>query len=244
MKKVLILGVSAVQYDAIKVLNELGYETYAIAREKDGPGYKIAQHFEQIDFSKIDEVIDYVKENKIDLVYSFGSDIAIPISCKISERLKLPSFVNLETALNCNKKDRMRETLGGDFEGNVPFQVMENIKEASIPFPIIVKPTDSQGQRGLHLVKDQEELEKIFERVKKHSRQKKVIVEKYIGGTELSCNCYMINGKMSFIFISDRVTWPNYIGLINKHIVPSERVSKESYKKIRDILEKACVSVK
>lgn len=238
MKKVLILGVSAVQYDSIVILKEMGYETYAIARDAIGPGVKAADHFEPINFVETDRVIEYIKENDIDLVYSTGSDLAMPIASKISEELGLPHFVSYETAKICNNKDLMRETLGSDFYGNVPFQILkEKDEEIKLPYPFIMKPTDSQGQRGVNLINNEEEFDKLFEETKSYSRSKLVIIEKYIGGHEVSVNGYMVDGELKFIEVSDRETWEQYVGLIHKHIVPSDLTSEEAEEKLRKILE-------
>ena len=154
MKKVLILGVASVQMDALIVLKELGYETFACAMAKDGPGADVADHFDIINILDMPKVIEYIYNNKIDAVYSVGSDIAMPVACKISEELSLPHFISSKAATICNNKEMMRETLGVDCEGNIPFQVIEE-KETipEIAMPYIMKPSDSQGQRGVFLIR-------------------------------------------------------------------------------------------
>ena len=74
----------------------------------------------------------------------------------------------------------------------------------------------------------------------KYSREGKVIVEKYIEGPEVSVNGYMVNGVMRFLIVSDRDTWPEYTGLIHKHIVPSKAVCNTANSKIKRIVEDAC----
>lgn len=241
MKKILILGVSAVQADAIKVIKELGYETYACAMANDGPGADIANHFEIINILDIPKLIDYIQKNQINAVYSVGSDMAMPVACKISEELNLPHFVSSKAATICNNKEMMRSTLGQDCKGNAPFRVIEDSETIpDIPMPYIMKPADSQGQRGIFLIHSVQEFKDNFNTAKKYSRSGKVIVEKFIDGPELSVNVYMVKGKLSFMVASDRETWPQYTGLIHKHIVPSRILSNETIALLEEMVVDAC----
>jgi biotin carboxylase len=244
MKKILILGVTSVQMDAILILKGLGYEVFACAMAKDGPGADIADHFDQIDFLDIPKVIEHIQRNNIDAVYSVGSDNAMPVASKISETLGLPLFVSSEAAVICNNKALMRKTLGENFIGNIPFQIMDkNDDVPRIPLPFIMKPSDSQGQRGIVLVDDISKYYKNFEMVKNYSRTGKVIIEKFVDGPEISVNAYIVDGELKFIVASDRETWPQYIGLIHKHIVPANSLNEDQFKLLKDIVEKACIKI-
>ena len=238
--KVLILGVASVQMDAVLELKKMGCETYTIAMAKDGPAADAADHFDIINILDETAVIKHIQDNDIDVVYSTGSDLAMPVACRISERLSMPHFVTARVAYICNHKNAMRSTLTADCEGNIPYQVMEEIVPVKIEYPAILKPSDSQGQRGIFLVNSQEEFEAHFEETKKFSREGKVIVEKYIDGPEVSVNGYMVNGVLRFMVASDRETWPEYTGLIHKHIVPGKEFSREAECRMRSILQEAC----
>ena len=238
--KVLILGVAAVQMDAVKQLNEMGCETFTCAMAKDGPAADISDHFYPINILDEIKLIALIKEKKIDIVYSTGSDLAMPIACHLSEILGLPHFVSSKTAYICNHKNLMRECLTSECKGNIPFQVFSNIEDVQITYPAILKPSDSQGQRGIHLINSQLDFENKFDDTIKYSRDKKVIVEKFIDGPEISVNVYMVNGVVRFIIASDRETWPEYTGLIHKHLVPARSVSHDCNERIKDIVEDAC----
>ncbi|MFU0790282.1 ATP-grasp domain-containing protein [Virgibacillus proomii] len=240
-KKILILGVASVQMDAINELKELGYETHAIAMAKDGPGADLADYFEEINILDENSIINYIKENKISAVYSIGSDLAIPVASSISEKLDLPLFVTEDTARFCNNKNLMRGKLGNDFFGNVKFQIVENIEDdIKINYPFILKPTDSQGQRGVFLINSFEDYVNNYNKAKEYSRSGLVILEQYISGPELSVNGYIVNGELVFLIPSDRQTWPEYTGLIHKHIVPSVNLAGDISDKMKLIIEKAC----
>ena len=238
--KVLILGVASVQMDAVIELQKIGCETYTIAMAKDGPAADVADHFDIINILDEEAVVKHIQDNDIDVVYSTGSDLAMPVACRISERLGMPHFVTSKAAYICNHKNAMREALTRDCEGNIPYQVMSEIGKINIEYPAILKPSDAQGQRGIFLINSQEEFEEHFEAAKAYSREGKVIVEKYINGPEVSVNGYMVNGVLRFIVASDRDTWPEYTGLIHRHIVPGKAFSNEAEKRMTRILEDAC----
>lgn len=241
LKRVLILGVSTVQMEAIVELKKMGVETFACAKAKDGPGAEVADHFEIIDILDINKISNYIIKNNIDVVYSVGSDLAMPIIGKLSEDLHLPHFVSSSIAKICNNKDLMRITLGDDCKGNVPFQILDS--SSIIPkmnFPYIMKPSDSQGQRGIILVNSHQEFKQNFNVVKSFSRSGKIILEKYIDGPELSVNGYIVNGNLDFFVVSERVTWPQHTGLIHKHIVSSTNQSIGDTNILKEIVEHSC----
>lgn len=242
MKNVLILGVMAIQMDAILTLKKLDCKVYACARAKDGLGADCADEFIQLDFMKKDLLVELIKEKNIDVVYSVGSDLAMPLVNEISEELGMVHFVSADSADICNHKWRLRESLG-DSQWNVPYQILTQKDVIKLNFPVIMKPSDSSGQRGIHLINSQTEFDQYFDSVREMSRERKVIVEKYINGPELSVNAYMVDGKVVFCFASDRVTWPQFTGLIHSHVIPSKYVDEQTSKKIFDLVQETAVKL-
>lgn len=241
MKKVLILGVSAAQLDAIEALKTMGVEAHACAQQNDGPGAAVADVFIEINFTDVAAVSAYMAQHNIDVVYSAGSDLAMPICTRISEGMNKPHFVSSETATICNNKDLLRATFGADFVGNTQFQIIQEIDDVvTLPFPFIMKPADSQGQRGVHLIENETDFSEHFASIKAYSRSGLVILEQYISGPELSVNGYVVDGEIVFLLYSDRETWPQYTGLIHKHLIPSQYANPELDTKVHDLMVRAC----
>lgn len=240
MNKVLILGVAAVQMDAIKYLKEKGYIVYAIAKSNDGPGSIHADYFKEIDILDLNAVKDYLKKHEINIVYSVGSDLAMPVISELSESLGLPHFVSKQTALICNNKNEMRKKLGNDFIGNVKHQIVEDENEPlKLDCPVIVKPADSQGQRGITLLQDTQDYKDAIKNAMNFSRSGIAMVEQFVSGYEISVNGYMVNGKLVYMAISDRVTWSEYTGLIHKHVLPSKLTNYKTEESVKSLLERA-----
>ncbi|CEP81815.1 ATP-grasp domain-containing protein [Paraclostridium sordellii] len=241
MNRILILGVASVQMDAVLQLKKMGVEVHTCAMAKDGPAAEVSDYFKILNFMEIDKVEEYIVENNIDCIYSIGSDIAMPIASKISGKLNLPHFVREDSARICNNKNLLREFLGNDFKGNIKFEVVKDEKHnIGIKYPFIMKPTDSQGQRGVKIINSYDEFIKEYPLSKTYSRSGLVIIEEYIKGNEISVNAYLIDGKVVFCVPSDRVTWPGFgAGLIHKHIVPCRDLSKRGKKNIYDLVSRS-----
>ena len=242
MKKILILGAGNAQIDAIEYCKMNGYMVYGCSYTNTDKGIKYLDHFEQINIIDTELIENYVKENEIDLVYSVGSDLAMPTVAKVSEKLNLPHFVSYNTALTCNLKHIMRQTLGEKFKGNVPFKVVENIEEAETftRFPAMLKPVDSQGQRGVHRVDSVNEIRKFFDKSISYSKSKKVILESFIEGQEISVNSYVKDGRVIFGLVSDRISFNEFPGgIIKKHKLPTS-LTQEVVQKVIDLVERVC----
>lgn len=225
MKKILILGVGNAQKDMIELCRKRGMYIYAVSNTSGYLAEELADEFYQIDIVDVDGIIKLAKEKEIDYVYSVGSDVAMPTVARVSEALGLPCFIREQTAVTCNHKQLLRQALKENHvEGNIPYQIIQDFgEEVEIDFPVMMKPSDSQGQRGVRKVEDIDELKSYFEETLSFSREKKVILESFIDGDEISVNVFLENGVIVFYLISDRKVWDEYPGgIIHEHIIPSK----------------------
>jgi len=235
---ILVLGIGNAQVDLIKLLSE-DHFVHALSYSRDGRGLEFADYFKKIDIKDVKGVENYAKKHAIELIYSVGSDLGMVTSAKVSYNLKLPSFIFPKVASICHNKHLLRTHLEG-IQGNINYKVFQNPDEISdFEFPCIIKPVDSQGQRGVYLVYTKKELRNKFDKVIQFSEKKLSIAERYIDGPEVSVNVYVIEGEIKFSIISDRIVWPQYPGgLIRKHRIPSKFVNEKSTKKIYTLVRK------
>lgn len=241
-KRILILGAGNAQIDAIEYCKEHGYEVVGCSYTTVDAGIPHLDYFEQIDIKDIDGVMKLARKNDVCAIYSIGSDLAIPSAMRASEMLRLPHFITHVAAETCHSKHLMREALGRDFEGNASFIVCDNLNEAMKydAFPAMMKPVDSQGQRGCYKVESKTDIEKHFTDSINYSVTGKVIIEDYIDGPEISINTYMQEGEMRIAVISDRYSFEEYPGgIIKKHIVPSSFADEYTREKSIDVCRKA-----
>lgn len=239
MKKIMILGVGNAQMDAIKYCKEKGYIVYGCSYTNTDPGIPLLDHFIQLDIKDVEGISAYVEKEQIDVVYSVGSDLAMPTVMAVSEKLGLPHYISSKTAALCQAKHKMRLALGEDFKGNAPFTVCENLNDAIkySQFPGMMKPVDSQGQRGCFRVDSVEDIKENFEKSMSYSTQKKVIIEKFVDGPEVSVNAFMVNGKIQFALVSDRIVFDEFPGgIIKEHLVPTQYT--ESVEETKDLVQR------
>lgn len=243
MKKILVLGTGNAQKDIIQYCKGNGFYVIASSYASGGSAQELADEFYQVDITDVQATEALAKEKQVNFVYSVGSDVAMPTIAKVSEDLDIPCFIKYETAVVCNHKNMLREILErNNVEGNVPFQTIESVdEEIHVPFPAIMKPSDSQGQRGVRKVENVDEVKKYFSDTVSFSREKKVIIEQFIEGTEISVNVFLEEGELKFYLISDREVWNEYPGgIIKEHIIPSRY---ETNKAIAERIKKLVVNV-
>lgn len=248
-KKLLILGAGNAQIDLIEYAKKLGLEVHVCSYSNTDKGIPLADSFAQINIVDTDRIEAYVRENQIDFVYSVGSDIAVPTVCRVAERTGKFHFVSGRTAELCCNKYHMREALGMESDYNVPYMVCGSLSEAEEAdfYPFMVKPVDSQGQRGVRCVKQPSELESAFHAAMEYSRCGQVILEQYLDGPEVSVNAYMKDGEVIFFKMSDRESCPELPGgIIKAHHLPSVFEGTETHRKIRCLVNEAaaCLEIK
>lgn len=243
--KILILGAGSAQVDAIKYCKENGHEVFGCSYTNNDLGIGLLDHFDQINIVDHDAILKHVKDHGIEIIYSVGSDIAMPTVSYVSEKLNLPHFVSFKTAEICNRKHVLRETLGSDFVGNVKFVCASDKEELAefSGYPGIIKPVDSQGQRGVSKVESKEDAISHFEDAVSYSREKKVILESFLDGPEVSANAYFVNGEMVFCLVSDRTSFEEFPGgIVKEHYLPCH-LSPDVQRKVIDLCGRVAKSV-
>lgn len=241
-ERILILGAGNAQIDAIEYCKDHGYEVVGCSYTTVDSGIPHLDIFEQVDIKDTEGVKDMARRYNVSAVYSVGSDVAMPTVMKVSEDLGLPHFISSEAAGICHSKGRMRATLGRDFKGNVSFVLCSTPEQALgyTAFPGMMKPVDSQGQRGCFRVDSPQDILVHFETSISYSHEGKVIIEEFIDGPEVSVNAYMQNSELRFAIVSDRYSFQEYpVGAIRKHIIPSSFADKETQNKVIDTVKRA-----
>lgn len=227
MKRFLVLGTGNAQVDLIRALKGR-YEVHGCSHAREGAGIPLLDAFAKIDIREKEEVLAYCQKHEMDLVYSIGSDIAMPTASWVSEQLALPHLVSFATATDCNAKHRFRQRLSGTSFHVRHQQVFSVDEPLPLPLPVMVKPADSQGQRGVRAVHTWEEYRKQVAIALDYSPSRVAIVEELLAGSEISVNAFLADGEIVFSMISDRWVWPNFPGgLVRGHQIPSQTAGSE-----------------
>ena len=225
MVKVLILGVGNAQVDALHYLKDMKCITYGLSHSNEGRGLDYCDHFEVIDIKDKDRVLAYAEKNMVDMVYSVGSDVAMPTIGYVSESLGLPYFCSEENATMLNNKFLFRNFLMEHNLLNIDFQRGKHWKDFHNwqKFPAIIKPVRSQGQRGIRRIDNQHDIKNNIQNAQQFSESGEVILEEFIAGSEVSANIFLKDGRILYSFISDRLIYEGLDGgLVKSHVFPTK----------------------
>lgn len=187
MKKILLLGGSAQQLVAIRAAKELGYYTVVMDYLPDNPGQYEADKFYGESTTDVEAVYRIAKEENVDGILAYASDPAALPAAIVAERLGLPTNPAKSVEI-LGLKYPWREFLQKNgfacpkhYSFN-PQTAISEIKEAAtgFTFPLVVKPTDSSGSKGVTMLESWEGLEKAISWADSYSRNKVLLVEEYI----------------------------------------------------------------
>lgn len=187
MKKILLLGGSAQQLVAINAAKDLGYNTILCDYLLDNPGQYLADKYYNVSTTDIEAVYNIAKTEQVDGILAYASDPAALPAAVVAERLGLPTNPAKSVEI-LGLKYPWRKFLHDNgfacpkFHTFSPTNSVGTLKEAvkSFNFPIVVKPTDSSGSKGVSLLNNCDEIEKAISWANEYSRNKILIVEEFI----------------------------------------------------------------
>lgn len=208
-KKVLMLGSSYFQIPAIKYAKNAGYYVITCDYLPDNPGHAYADEYHNISTTDLNGVLELADRLKVDGIVAYASDPAAPTAAYVSEKLNLPGNPYKSVKI-LTEKDLFREFLKRH-NFNVPFAkgytFFENLLEdiENFTFPVMVKPVDSSGSKGVTKVKYISHLKDAFNYALSFSRNKRVIIEKYIEmkGAQMHGDAFIVSGKVIFCHLGD-----------------------------------------
>lgn len=212
MKKILLLGGSAQQIVAIETAKKLGYYTILCDFLPDNPGQNYADKFYLISTTDKEAILKIAFHEKIDGILAYASDPAAPTAAYVAEKMNLLGNPYKSVEILCNK-DKFRKFLSdNNFNSpkskgyNTSKNIMNDINDFC--FPIIIKPVDSSGSKGITVLKSKNGLIEAIDFAFSFSRSHRIIVEEFVEKK----HPYLIGGDI-FIENGKIILW----GLLNCH---------------------------
>lgn len=222
-KKVMIIGAGAGQIPLIKLCQKEGLYTYVVSPFGPYPGIDLADSHINEDIYHVDKLVEIGKELKVDYVISDQSDYAVPLVAYIADKLGL-SGNSPEVAQTYSYKSKFRSFCAAN--GIPSPKAVEVHKDESLPifkFPVVVKPSDSQGSRGISKVESEGGLKQAVHDAFAYSKKGSVVIEDFFEGRELVCEGFNIGGEYYPVAFGDR----KYFSLKDKFI-PSQTIFPSS----------------
>ncbi|RXT03678.1 ATP-grasp domain-containing protein [Ammoniphilus sp. CFH 90114] len=207
-KKILVLGAGRDQLPIINKAKELGLFVIVVSPKGEYDGFKIADKIFYADITEIDEILEFAKSEGVDGVVSDQLDIAVPSIAYITEMLNLPG-IGYDCSQYFTNKNLMRNVAE---EVGIPIPRYKEVEDLNsglgvandIGFPVVIKPVDSAGSKGVFKVDSEDEFREKFKLAKVESFSRKVMVEDFIQGEQYLSRGYVDEYKLRLFAFADR----------------------------------------
>ena len=202
-KRLLILGGMRLSCEIVKKAQELGIITIVADYNKveDSPGKQIADEAVDLSVTDVDAVVSFIKGNRIDGVFVGFNDMLLPFYAEICQRAGLPCYGTKELFELLIAKDQYK-SLCRRF--GVPTIPEYDYSDDDIQYPVLVKPVDNSGSRGITICHNKKELELAVKTGKSASKVGKVLIERYMNGREVTVFWTFQNGEYYLSALGNR----------------------------------------
>ncbi len=205
----MLLGGLRYLLPVIEAAHKEGYHVITCDYLPDNIAHKYSDEYCNVSIVDKDAVLAKAKELEIDGIMSFAVDPGVVTAAYVAEKMNLPFAGSYESIKILQNKDLFRKFLT-DNGFNVPVSAgYDNYEEAAddldrFTFPIIVKPTDSAGSKGVSRVDNKKQLKSAFQHALDNSISGKVIIEEFIEkeGCSSDSDCFSVDGELKVVTFS------------------------------------------
>lgn len=200
-----MLGGSTQQIPALEYAKKIGLFTILCDFLPDNPGQHFADRYYCASTTDKEEILHIAEIEKVDGIVSYASDPGAPTAAYVAEKLGLPtnSYKSVETL---SLKYKFRTFLKENGFSSPHAESFHNIEDAMsslqhFKFPIMIKPNDSSGSKGVNRANKFEDCEKYIEMAFENSRQKIIILEEFITQDHpymIAGDCFVVDGEVVF----------------------------------------------
>lgn len=212
MKKLMLLGGSRYIIPVIETAHKLGLYVITCDYLPDNDAHKFADEYRNVSVIDKEKVLALALEMKIDGIMSFACDPGVVTAAYVAQHMGLPFQGSYESVCILQDKGLFRQFLTEN-QFNVPHAKRYTDKEAPFKdidfftWPVIVKPTDSAGSKGVTKVDTPENLGEAIEIALEGSHNKAFIIEDFLtfAGYHSSTDPFTVEGEIKFITYSDQL---------------------------------------
>lgn len=221
-----ILGAGAEQLITYRVARRLGCRIVGVDQRPDAPAAALADRFLPISFRDPAAVVAALGETQVDGVIAVGTDLSLPAFQVLGDCYLAPHRLSLTTLRASTDKGFFRQLLEGLPYPRCRFAQSADPAElrreaARMRWPLIVKPADMCGGRGVEAVAGPAGLGVAIERALASSYGGEVIVEELVRGRHLGCECFLLDGEPLLVAPSERLHTGPPSFLTISHLLPA-----------------------
>jgi len=209
-KKILILGAGIFQLPGIRKAVDLGYHVITLDYLPDNIGHKFSHKSFNCSTTDKGGVLQIAEKLSVDGICTFSSDVASPTVGYVCDKLGLPGISYKIANIMTNKhlfRSFMRDSnlFFSKFVFGKDLKKLES-KIRELVFPILFKPDDSSGSRGITKLNtfNSHAAHGAFKKAQKFSHSGIVCVEEFIDGIEIGGDGFLIDGHFTFVAITQK----------------------------------------
>jgi carbamoylphosphate synthase large subunit len=208
-KKLMLLGGLRYLLPVIEEAHKLGIYVITADYLPNNIAHKYSDEYCNVSIVDKEAVLKVAQEKQIDGIMSFAVDPGVVTAAYVQQEMRLPAFGSYESVCILQNKDKFRQFLAEN-GFNVPAAKGYSSMEEALNdtdwyhWPMIVKPTDSAGSKGVTRVDSINQLQAALDHAFSNSISKKVIVEEFIEkqGCSSDSDCFSVDGKLQFVSFS------------------------------------------
>ncbi|MBS5626367.1 MAG: ATP-grasp domain-containing protein [Porphyromonadaceae bacterium] len=242
-KSILVFGVGELQCSIINRAKEKGLFVVGIDPCADAYGKELVDAFEVVDGQDYERTLAVARKYNVAGIITAATDKPLVMMARVAEELNL-KFYSEDTAIISTDKFLMKEAF---MKGNIPCakgKLIFSVDEIDdFVFPVILKPRDNSGSRGVILCDNIDSLKTAFEETIRYTKKSSVLVEEFIEGKEYSIESLHWNGNTEIIQFTEKRTTPFPYNVELGHIQPAD-ISSIDKEKIRKIIEQLAIVLK
>lgn len=210
-KRLLVLGSTKLIANIVRKAKEIGVYTIVTDNRpyEKAPAKQIADEYYNIDFSNIAAIKALVQDRNIDGVLTGFTDSYMPFYLKICQETGLPSYGSDRQIAIATDKQVFKEACIASGVPVIPGIAARTLEETrafctEIGYPVMLKPVDNSGSRGVIQCKQEEDLAFAFDYAMSFSASGRVIVEKYMDCENIAMSYFAANGEIRLSTTNDR----------------------------------------
>lgn len=234
MGTLMLLGGSTCQLHAAQTAKAMGHRLILADYLDHPPVAALCDRHVQVSTFDVPGCLRAAEENQVDGVLTVGTDQPVYTAARVAEAMGLPMPISVETALRATNKRAMKSAFERHHIPHVPYAHLGRGQSAdslrALGTPLVIKPLDSQGQRGVFKVDTAEEAVRRLEETLQFSRENTALAETYYPSDEVTFSGYLREGRLYPLLLTDRQHMPDpvHIGVCAAHRYPSVHADKEA----------------
>lgn len=242
--RIMVLAGGPDQAALIKEIKSTYPDSYVILIDMNNKAVasKVADKHLVISTMDFEKVKQTAIDEHIDMILTACGDQPLLTMGLVSEELNLPCYLSKSQILNLTNKKYMKKLM---VENDIPtskyksFNSLEDIDDSGLAYPLIVKPADSNGSKGVRKVNNREELIREAQVSMKFSISNTIVVEEFVEGEDVSSDFYITNGRVYHLMdcLSNKYKPNSEIAVIYQSLIPAP-VNSDFQERIQEIAAK------